>query len=104
VWVPKNGAREKHVDRVTDLVTDPRATQYWDEYGAVVSQYDEMFALTGPCAGIFMVYDRDAIWEGATPPQPLYWQDAHARELGRDNIQFDAEVFAAEVRAVLTEE
>ena len=30
IWAPKNGGREKHVDRVLDLVTDARATQYWD--------------------------------------------------------------------------
>jgi hypothetical protein len=42
-WVPKNGAREKHVDRVTRLVTDPRASQYWDEFQAVMEPYRKQF-------------------------------------------------------------
>lgn len=87
--------------RVTKLVTDPRATQYWDEHGAVVDPFTEMFSLTGPCAGIFMIYDRDTRWEGPQPPQPDHWEDAHARELRRDGIQFDAEQFADRTREFL---
>ena len=101
VWVPKNGAREQHVDRVTRLVTDPRAAQYWDEYGAVVNPYVEMFSLTGPCAGIFMLYGSEAKWEGDDPPEPLYWEDAHARDLRRNGIEFDAERFAEKTRELL---
>ena len=101
VWVPKNGAREEHVDRVLSLVTDPRASQYWDEYAAITQPYVEMFTLTGPCAGIFMIFDRDDIWEGENPPEPGYWEDAHARELKRDGVQFDAEQFADKVRSMI---
>ena len=86
---------------MTKLVTDSRAPQYWDEHGAVVEPFTEMFSLTGPCAGIFMIYDRDARWEGPQPPQPDYWEDAHARELRRDGIQFDAEQFADQTRKFL---
>ena len=102
VWAPKNGAREEHVDRVTKLVTDERAVQYWDEYGAVAGPLDAMLSLTGPCAGIFMLYDRAASWESDAPPEPLYWEDAHAVELGRDGApQFDAKGFAEKVRQLL---
>lgn len=89
------------MDRVTHLVTDPRSTQYWDEYGAVVRPYDEMFSLTGPCAGIFMVFNRNAQWAEDGPPEPDYWEDAHARELKRTGIQFDAKHFAEKTRDLL---
>jgi hypothetical protein len=102
VWAPKNGAREEHVDRVTKLVTDRRATQYWDEYGAVAAPFDEMLSLTGPCAGTFMLYDGEASWEAGAPPEPVYWEDAHALELGRDGApQFDPEGFAEKVLELL---
>ena len=102
VWAPKNGAREEHVDRVTKLVTDDRAVQYWDEYSAVAAPLDDMLSLTGPCAGIFMLYDGEASWDGDTPPEPLYWEDAHAKELGRDGApQFDPQGFAGKVRELL---
>lgn len=101
VWGPKNGARERNVHRVTGLVADERATQYWDEFGVVARAYDEMFALAGPCAGIFMLYGPDAEWEGAGPPKPAYLEDAHAREFDRPHPQLDAERLADRVRALL---
>ncbi len=81
IWAPKNGAREKHVNRVLDLVTDARATQYWDGSGTAVDAYDAMFGIEGrPCAGVFMLYRADAVWEGNSPPMPDYFVDAHSRE------------------------
>jgi hypothetical protein len=101
VWAPKNGARERHVDRVTSLVTDGRVAQYWDGSGVVARAYDDMFDLAGPCAGIFMLYGPDAEWNDATPPQPVYREDAHAREFDRPYPPLDAERVAATVRAML---
>ena len=102
VWAPRNGGREEHVERVTSLVTDKRARQYWDEYNSVAGPLDEMLALTGPCAGTFMLYDRNVRWESGAPPEALYWEDAHARELNRDGApQFDAKSFAVRVREML---
>lgn len=102
VWAPKNGAREEHVGRVTDLVTDGRARQYWDEYSAIAAPLDEMLELTGPCAGTFMLYGRDVTWETGAPPEVLYWEDAHANELNRHGApQFDPTGFAMKVRELL---
>ena len=101
MWVPKNGAREQHVERVVELVTDPRATHYWDEHQAVMGPYGEMFSLTGPCAGVFMLFGPDAKWDGTDPPAPDYAEDAHAREFNRDLPQFDAKRFAERAAEML---
>ncbi|MCI0432240.1 MAG: hypothetical protein L0271_01130 [Gemmatimonadetes bacterium] len=84
VWAPKNGARERHVEKATGLVTDARATQYWDGSGAIVRPFDTLLELTGPCAGAFLMYAPGARWEGSDPPQPAYWEDAHVGDLHRD--------------------
>ncbi len=94
LWVPRNGAREKHVERVAGLVHDPRASHFWDEHGALVEPYAEMLSLTGPCAGIFMLFEPGVRWEGASPPPPDYYEDAHAVEFDREGPQFDADRFA----------
>ena len=99
--MPRNGAREKYVGRVTDLVTDSRATHYWDTSGAVIDPYDEMLKLTGPCAGIFMVFGPDAKWGDDGPPRADYVEDAHAREFDRPWPHFDARRFAGVVREML---
>ena len=101
VWVPKNGAREEHVSRVTGIVTDERAQQYWDGQQAVMQSYHERYELTGPCAGLFMVFGPDAEWGADGPPEPEYVEDAHAREYNRRPPQFEAKRFAAYVMEML---
>jgi hypothetical protein len=101
VWAPKNGGREQDVGRVTRLVTDSRAAQYWDAHRVVTAGYDSMLALTGPCAGIFALYGPTARWNGSAPPRPDYLEDAHAREFRRPHPQFDADRIAAKARQVL---
>jgi hypothetical protein len=101
VWAPKNGGRQQDVGRVTQIVTDPRAAQYWDGHRVLTDAYDRMLALSGPCAGIFMLYGRQARWEGAAPPRADYLEDAHAQEFNRPYPQYDARRFADTARAML---
>ena len=101
VWVPRNRAQEKHVQRVTGIVTDERARQYWDGHEALVAPFDKRYALTGPCAGIFMVFGPEARWEDDDPPEAAYAEDAHAIQYGRSLPQFDARRFARRVMAML---
>ncbi len=105
IWAPKNGGREKHVDRGLDLVTDERSSQYWDGKGAAVNAYDAMFGIEGrPCAGVFMLYRADAVWDGNSPPMPEYFEDAHAREFSRTaGPQFDGSRLAKRARQMLDE-
>lgn len=101
IWVPRNGAREHHVEPALELVNDERATQYWDAHAAILEPYDEMFRLTGPCAGVFMVFNAGAAWQDSAPV-PFYAEDAHARELNRELPQWDAERFSQKVAELLT--
>lgn len=101
VWAPKNGGREQDVAAVTGLVTDPRAAQYWDAQRAVTDAYDRMLTLTGPCAGIFMLYGPQVRWQGATPPEPTYLEDEHAEEFNRPHPQFDGSRLATKARELL---
>ena len=105
IWAPKNGGREKHVNRVLDLVTDVRARQYWDGKGSAVDAYDAMFGIEGrPCAGVFMLYSGDAVWDDDVPPIPDYFVDAHAREFSRTaGAQFDGNLLAERTREMLSD-
>lgn len=101
MWVPRNGAQARHVPRVLSLVTDPRATEYWDEHAAVIAPFTPMLSLTGPCAGLFLIYPPGVRWDGATPPQPAYVEDAHARQYNRPWPQWDVGRFRDSVRTHL---
>src|SRR5438128_8905937 len=102
VWAPNNGGRQQDVGRVTQIVTDPRAAQYWDGHRVLTDAYDRMLALSGPCAGIFMLYGRQARWAGATPPRADYLEDAHAEEFHRPYRQYDPQRFADKAREMLS--
>jgi len=102
VWAPKNGGRQQDVGRVTRIVTDPRAAQYWDGHRILTDAYDRMLALSGPCAGIFMLCGRQARWEGAGPPRADYLEDAHAEEFHRPYRQYDPQRFADKAREMLS--
>ena len=102
VWAPKNGGRKQDVGRVTEIVTDPRAAQYWDGHRILTDAYDRMLGLSGPCAGIFMLYGRQARWVGTAPPRADYLEDAHAQEFNRPYPQYDAQRFAGKVREMLS--
>ena len=101
VWAPKNGGRQQDVGRVTLIVTDPRAAQYWDGHRVLTDAYDRMLALSGPCAGIFMLYGPQARWNGTAPPRADYLEDAHAEEFNRPYPQYDPRRFAANVQEML---
>jgi len=105
IWAPKNGGRENHVNRVLNLVTDARATQYWDGDGSAVDAYDAMFGIEGrPCAGVFMLYPADVVWDDKSPPMPDYFVDAHAREFSRTaGQQYDGGQLAERAREMLSE-
>ena len=87
--------------RVTGLATDERARQYWDAAGAVIGPYTEMLGLTGPWAGVFLVYGPHAVWGDDGPPEPDHVEDAHARQYDRPWPQFDADRLADRVRSAL---
>ncbi len=87
--------------RVTQVVTDPRATHYWDGYSAIMNPYQEHWSLNGPCAGVFMVFGPGARWDDDGPPIPAYAEDAHSNEFDRELGQFDARQFAGIVKRML---
>ena len=84
-----------------DLVTDERATQYWDTEAAVIGPYTEMLKLTGPCAGVFLVFGPEATWGDSGPPEPDHVEDAHADQYDRLWPQFDADRLAQKVGELL---
>src|SRR2546426_11885121 len=82
-------------------VTDRRAAQYWGGHRVLTDAYDRMFALSGPCAGIFMLYGRQARWGRGGPPRPDYLEDAHAREFNRPHAPYRAQRCADNAREML---
>ena len=74
VWVPMNRGMERNVPNATREVTDPRARHYWDGQGQLTAGYHEVLrGFIEPVWDTFVLYGKDARWDGASPPAPAYW-------------------------------
>lgn len=89
------------VPPATHLVTDPRASHFWDGHGALVQGYREALGIDEPAWDIYMVYPPGVRWEGDLPPVPTFWM----HQLGPPDSPrvtrapyLDPEAFAAEVQ------
>jgi hypothetical protein len=100
VWSPQLGAQEKHVASAMRLVPDARARHYWDGSEIVGKAYQAILKLPAPAWDVWMVYDRDAMWKGDTPPQPAWWE--HQLNAGPPELHLDATRWASHAEALLS--
>ena len=100
VWVPLSRAMERDVPRATSEIPDPRALHYWDGEAQLVAGYREVLGMNEPAWDIYLLYGRDARWEGERPPVPRYWMhQLGSKRRPRVNAPFwDARVFLDHVR------
>ena len=98
VWSPQLGAEEKHVASATSLVPDARARNYWDGGMVVGRSFQPMLGLPVPAWDVWMVFDKDAMWRGDTPPTPAWWE--HQLKAGPPERHLDAKRFASHAEAL----
>lgn len=98
VWSPQLGAQEKHVASATALVPDPRARHYWDGSMLVGSAYQPLLGLPAAAWDTWMLFDRDAVWHGDTPPKPAWWE--HQLNAGPPELHLDPARFASHAEAL----
>lgn len=60
-----------------NLLTDPRASHFWDDGKVLGNFYQEQFGLKqtetpGILWDVYVLYDAEAIWKD-TPPKPVSW-------------------------------
>jgi hypothetical protein len=110
VHVPVLGPKEKDVGPAAKLVQNEHARQYWNPSGAFGRALTEAADLKDSDGkpvyawDVWAIYGPDATWEGKLPPKPLrLMHNLWALDGSTEFPHFDAEVFAQEARALLTE-
>ena len=74
VWVPMSRGLERDVSNATREVVDPRARHYWDGDGQLIASYrDVLGGFDEPVWDTYLLYGKDARWDGPRPPAPAYW-------------------------------
>ena len=103
VWVPMSRGMERDVSNATREVPDPRARHYWDAEGQLTARYrDVLGGFDEPVWDTFLLYGKDARWEGARPPAPAYWmhQLGSAKRPRAKGPFWDARVFLQRVQTL----
>lgn len=74
VWVPMSRGLERDVPAATREVWDARARHYWDGDGQLIASYrDVLGGYNEPVWDTYVLYGKDARWEGDAPPRPAFW-------------------------------
>jgi hypothetical protein len=76
VWTPRllGDSRDKALD-ARNLITDKRATQFWDSTGWLGKGYGKTLSLPGKRTfawDVYLAFDMKAKWE-KEPPTPTEW-------------------------------
>jgi hypothetical protein len=98
VWSPQLGAEEKHVAGATTLVSDPRATHFWDGHMLVGSAYQPLVGSRAAAWDTWMVFDRNAMWRGDSVPRPAWWE--HQMSSGPPALMLNADRWASHAIAL----
>ena len=103
-WVPMFRGMERDVPEATRSLSDPRTRHYWDGDSLLVKSYRHTLALSEDAWDVFLLYDRQARWEGDTPPTPVFWmhQLGSRRKPRVHGPWLDAAIFLRRTRDLLT--
>jgi hypothetical protein len=99
VWSDQFGGAPRHVPDAADLIPDARARHYWDEGRVVGRAYQRLklgnrtLDIGAEAWDVWMLFDRDARWTDAGPPQPTWWE--HQLRGMPDERRLEPERFAA---------
>ena len=103
VWVPMSRGMERDVPNATREVWDPRARHYWDRDGQLIAGYREVLGgFEEPVWDTYLLYGKDASWEGDRPPAPAYWmhQLGSAKRPRAKGLFWEPRLFLEKARAL----
>lgn len=109
VHVPVLGAKAKDIAPSTRLLHNSRVHHYWNPTGAFGRQLAQAVGLKRGdelvyAWDVWLIYDAEVTWDGASPPQPRRLM--HQLRALQGRVEFphlDAEDFAQEVRQLLAQ-
>lgn len=87
------------VDKATTVLKDARAQHYWDQNSLLNAQLLDaiMFDVGVRMYDIFLLYDRDAVWDQRVP-RPPYWMHEYR---GAPGPWYDPQEFAKQIDRAL---
>lgn len=66
--------RERNVAKAAGVIPDRRALHFWDGDKLVGEAYQPLLETPDEAWDVWMLYDKEARWEGEAPPRPAWWE------------------------------
>jgi hypothetical protein len=79
--------------------TDARILHFWDGARATMNATRPVLDLTEECWDVYLLYDRDARWDGESPPKPTFWM--HQLSTPPQEQELDAKIFLDHVLSLV---
>jgi hypothetical protein len=98
VWSSQVGGGERNVAEATEVIPDRRARHYWDGDELVGKAFQPILGTPEAAWDVWMLFDRDVRWEGASPPRPSWWE--HQLHGMPPELLLDGERFARKAREI----
>jgi hypothetical protein len=98
VWSSQLGAEERHVPAAAALIPDRRVAHFWDASQVVGKAFQPIVGTPVPSWDVWMVFDRQARWNGELPPRPAWWE--HQLHSLPPERYLDPKRFAKKARAL----
>ena len=98
VWVPMARGKQTDVAGARDGRDDPRLMHFWDGDRAMMNATRGVLDIDEECWDVYLLYDRDARWDGEAPPKPAFWM--HQLESQPSGPTLDAKIFLEHAQAL----
>lgn len=74
VWSSQVWGMERNVAEAAGVIPDRRALHFWDGDKLVGEAYQPLLRTPEEAWDVWMLYDKEARWEGEAPPRPAWWE------------------------------
>lgn len=74
VWSSQVRGKESNVAKAAGFIPDRRALHFWDGDKLVGRAYQPLLHTPDEAWDVWMLFDKEARWEGETPPRPAWWE------------------------------
>ena len=91
VWSSQVWGKERNVAEAAGVIPDRRALHFWDGDKLVGEAYQPLLGTPEEAWDVWMLFDKEARWEGEAPPRPAWWEHnlyGMPAELGLDGDRF----------------
>lgn len=85
IWVPVRQADSRYAAETQEETwKDERIMHLWDGEREIQARFARRLGIAEPGWDLYLLYGREARWDGELPPMPSFWMHQLSPEVGAD--------------------